>query len=80
MQMSIYEFKDHIKNLPEAERESVLQRARIRIENPKIGACEGCHQIPLIKWRRSRRYCNNACKQKAWRSRQHETNLGKAKL
>ena len=72
MQMTIYQFKDHIKNLPEAERESVLQRARIRIENPVVEVCAGCHKIPVSSWRRSRKYCNNACKQKAWRNRNKE--------
>ena len=72
MRMTIYQFKDHIKNLPEAERDAVLEKARVFLESPKVEACEGCHQIPLIKWRRSRRYCNNACKQKAWRDRKEK--------
>jgi ferredoxin len=75
MQMSLYEFKTHVSQLPKKDQAQILDQARVIVARSKIDHCEGCGQIPLTTWRGSRRYCNNACKQKAWRSRRkhHET-------
>jgi hypothetical protein len=69
MNVSILEFKTIVSKLSPAALDDVLKRARVVVENPKAERCEFCKQIPLMSWRRDRRYCNNACKQKAYRQR-----------
>lgn len=73
MMMNIYQFQKTISGLSTTKQKEILDRARVVVENPKIEKCEGCGQLPLLNWRSSRKYCNNACKQKAYRARkQHE--------
>jgi hypothetical protein len=69
MNVSFFEFKSIVQRLKPATLEDVLKRARVVVKNPNVERCEYCKQIPLILWRAGRRYCNNACKQKAYRQR-----------
>lgn len=45
---------------------TVLLEALQELEKRPILTCEVCGR-DLDQWRQSRRYCSNACKQKAWR-------------
>ena len=69
MNVSFFEFKNIVKKLKPETLDDVLRRARVVIKNPSVERCEFCKQIPLIAWRGNRKFCNNACKQKAYRNR-----------
>lgn len=63
------DFRMIVKRLSPAALDDVLKRARVVIANPKVERCEYCKQIPLMSWRRDRKFCSRACKQKAYRNR-----------
>lgn len=69
MNVSLMEFKNIIAQLDPKSLEDVLNRARVVVQNPKATRCEACKQIPMFAWRGGRRFCCNACKQKAYRQR-----------
>jgi hypothetical protein len=67
--MTIFQFQKQVSSLPVQSQKDILDRARVQVVNKAVDACEGCRQIPLIAWRGNRKFCNNACKQKAYRQR-----------
>jgi len=69
MSLTIYQFQKQISKLSSADQKAILDRAVVVVKSPVVERCGFCGQIPLKQWRRSKKYCNNACKQKAWRSR-----------
>jgi hypothetical protein len=70
--VSFFDFKIIAKRLSPAALEDVLQRARVVVSNPEVERCDYCKQIPLTRWRGGRKYCNRACKQKAYRQRKEK--------
>jgi hypothetical protein len=69
MVVSIFEFQKIVAKLNPYALEDVLKRARVVINNQAVERCEYCKQIPLMPWRRDRKFCSRACKQKAYRQR-----------
>jgi hypothetical protein len=67
--MTIYEFKNIVSKLSGEALQETLDHARVLYSKQINTCCEYCHAPASESWTRSRRYCNNACKQKAWRSR-----------
>jgi hypothetical protein len=76
MVMTIFEFQKMTSTLNPYALKSVLSRARVSITSRPVEACEHCKQIPLTTWKPGRRFCNNACKQKAWRVRRKNLTTG----
>jgi len=75
--MNIYQFHAHVKTLPRAEQDKILNQARVIIKREPVTACQWCDQIPLVKWQGKRQYCNPACKQKAYRQRKEKRSCQK---
>ncbi len=71
MLISIYQFREHIKQLPKTEQARQLESARVILESPERTHCEHCKQLKMFAWSKNRKYCNNACKQKAYRARKN---------
>jgi hypothetical protein len=69
MNVSFFEFKSIVQKLNPKSLDDVLHRTRVVVQNPKVDRCEFCKQIPLMPWRRDRKFCSRACKQKAYRQR-----------
>ena len=71
MLMSIYDFKDYVKKLPKVEQVAQLESAQVVVKVAERKKCEHCQQLRMFEWSRLRKYCNNACKQKAYRARKN---------
>lgn len=69
---TLSEFKNSYTQLPPNERTEVLRRARVHILRQKFNQCQSCGDPT----ENGKKYCDNACKQKAWRMRQkNQTDL-----
>lgn len=67
--ITLSEFKNQVALLPPQEAKEVLRRARVYVLREKFDQCQACgSQTPGGK-----KYCNKACKQKAWRARRKES-------
>ena len=71
MLMTIFQFKDHIKKLPKVEQVAQLEAAQVVVKVEQRETCEHCQQVRMFAWSPLRKYCNNACKQKAYRARKN---------
>ena len=67
--LTLFEFKNQVAQLPPQEAKEVLRRARVYISRETFDQCQACGRQTLG----GKKYCNKACKQKAWRTRRKES-------
>ena len=63
--LTLFELKNQVAQLPPQEAKEVLRRAGVYISRETFDQCQACGHQTLG----GKKYCNKACKQKAWRTR-----------
>lgn len=72
MLMTVYDFKRFVDATPKDKQAEVIEQARVVVKVQRVETCKNCGGLfPLLlqTWDDKRRYCDNACKQAAYRKR-----------